>query len=101
MLSHFSMPDRGGYNGQTMEDTMASHVQPRSALAAALGAAAGALRYCRLTRDSRNRRLTRDSRIPDFFRKKNWKIVKIGFLDPRDQNNLFNFHVCFIRPVPI
>ena len=44
--------------------------------------------FRRLIRDSQNRRLTRDSRIPDFSRKTSGKIVKIGFSDSQDQNQI-------------
>ena len=47
--------------------------------------------FRRLTRDSRNRHLTRNSRIPDLSCKKSGKIVKIGFLDSQDQNKILNF----------
>ena len=51
----------------------------------------------RLTRDSRNRLLTRDSRIYGmFFVKISGKIWKIGFLDSWDQNKILNFLWFFI-----
>ena len=48
--------------------------------------------FRRLTRDFRNRRLTRDSRIPDFSRKKFWKNRKnrfFGLPGPKSNHEIF------------
>ena len=54
--------------------------------------------FRRLTRDSQNRRLTRDSRIPDFFRKKLRKNRKNRFLGLPGPKSNFEFFMIFYMP---